>query len=496
VRTALEVANRPSNVQIIQLNSFGCGPDSFFMNEVEKILNAAGKNHTLLRIDEIASAGSVRLRLRSLIESLKAQTLADPVCGGSYKGYERSYTEEDRSKTILVPWFADFISPFVPAIGKLSGYKIENLPQTNALSAEAGLKYGNNEICYPATLVLGDIITALRSGKYDLDDIAIAVTQTGGQCRATNYLSQIKAGMENAGFSGIPTLAVATGGVFQNEQRAFKIPFLKIADILIYTVLFADAVQQMYDSTIVKEKQKGETQKTFDLYMEKGAEAVENNSTETLLKLLEQAVSDFNSIPIHNKEYTKIGLVGEIYVKYNRYGQANISEWLQEKEVEVQTPSIFDFFMQYFVNSRVNRKNRVGRGSPLQYYLSPLLRQYIKARTERVENIMKSYRFYRPAESIFAKAEDASEILDLSNQFGEGWLIAAEIASYARNGINRIVCIQPFGCIANHIVAKGIEKRLKRFYPNINLLFLDIDSGTAKVHLQNRLHFLMERELV
>jgi predicted CoA-substrate-specific enzyme activase len=491
VQAAMQVAQLPANVQLIQLNSFGCGPDSFFMNEIGDILKQGGKNHTLLRIDEIAATGSIRLRLRSLIESLTAQGVRTTRNRSVYRAYERTYGKNDRRKTILAPWFADFLSPFIPAIGELAGYKIVNLPKTTKASAETGLKYGHNEVCYPLTLVLGDIITALQSGIYDLNDVAVAITQTGGQCRATNYLSQLKAGMKNAGFSHIPVVAIATGQVYQNEQKAFRFPLLKVGGILIYSLLYADALQQMYNSTIVREKRKGETQETFDFYIHCGVEAAKNNNYRTLLKLLQQAVADFNNIGIHDKELTKIGLIGEIYVKYNNYGQAYISDWLRSKEMEVVTPPVLDFLMQYFVNSQINVDNGLQRNSVIQQALNPVFWRYMNTRINRIARIMRNYRFYYPAESIFTKARYASGILDLSNQFGEGWSIAAEVACYAESGINRVVCIQPFGCIANHVVAKGIEKRLKKFYPNMNLLYLDVDGGMAEVNLQNRLHFLM-----
>jgi predicted CoA-substrate-specific enzyme activase len=493
IQAAMEVAKLPQNVQLIQLNSFGCGPDSFFMNETGDILKQAGKNHTLLRIDEIASPGSIRLRLRSLIESLKMATdiYKDKA---SYKGYEKGYSKQDRQKTILAPWFADFLSPFIPAIGELAGYKIVNLPKSSKISAEAGLKYGHNEVCYPAILVLGDIITALQSGDYDLDDIVVAITQTGGQCRATNYVAQLKAGLKNAGFSGIPVLVFATGGVYQNEQSAFKFPIFKIGNILVYTILYADALQQMYSSTIIREVKEGETQRLFDFYIDLGAEAVKKNDYKTLLLLLEQAVEDFNGIPVCDKEFTPIGLIGEIYVKYNNYGQAYITDWLRSKEMEVVTPPFLDFVMQYFVNSRVNIGNGINKNSLMKRYLNPAFWKYMNTRINNVGKIMQNYRFYHPVESIYAKAEYASEILDLTNQFGEGWALTAEIAGYARNGIDKVVCIQPFGCIANHIVAKGIEKRLKKFYPDMNLLYLDIDGGMAEVNLQNRLHFIIDEQ--
>jgi len=252
VKAAMEVAKLPANVQLIQLNSFGCGPDSFFMDETGDVLKQVGKNHTILRIDEIASPGSIRLRMRSLIESLKVKTPEYNQIIKPYHGYERTYKKEDRKKTILVPWFADFLSPFVPVFGELIGYKIVNLPKTNKASAEVGLVYGHYESWFTSTLVLGYIFSALQSGKYDLDDVVVAITQTGGQCRATNYLAQIKTGMESAGFSHIPVLVLATGEVFQNDQKAFKVPAAKIINILVYALLYAYALNQMYSSTIIR----------------------------------------------------------------------------------------------------------------------------------------------------------------------------------------------------------------------------------------------------
>jgi predicted CoA-substrate-specific enzyme activase len=491
IQAAMEVAKLSQRVQMVQLNSFGCGPDSFFMDETGDILKQAGKNHTLLRIDEIAGSGSIRLRLRSLIESLKSLSPDKKEAKKPYEGYSVAYTEKDKQKTILIPWFADFISPFIPIFAELSGIKMENLPKSSKASADMGLQYGHNEVCYPSILILGDIIHGLQSGKYDLDNTVVGITQTGGQCRATNYLSQIKAGLRNAGFGQIPVIAITSGEVFQNEQKAFKIPYMKFINVMIYTLLYADALQKMHSSHIIREKKEGETQALFDFYIDRGIEAIRKKDHKLLLKLLEQAVTDFNQIDITDSEFTKIGLIGEIFVKYNNYGQAHITEWLRSKGMEVVTPPILDFLMQYFVNSEINIQNKLSSDSLLQKILRPTFLNFVNNRIKEVEEIAKVYRFYEQADSIFVKAQYASEILDLSNQFGEGWMIAAEVACYARHGVNRVVCVQPFGCIANHVVAKGIEKRIKKLYPDISLLYLDIDGGMAEVNLQNRLHFII-----
>jgi predicted CoA-substrate-specific enzyme activase len=499
IHTALQVAKLPRNVQMIQLNSFGCGPDSFLTDEASAILKQSGKNLTVVRIDEIATPCSIRLRLRSLVESLKNQygsiermKLITSLQNANYTGYSTTFEKKDRAKTILVPWFADFISPFIPAIGKFAGYKLENLPQSSYLSAETGLKYGHNEVCYPSTLILGDIIKTMQSGKYDLNNIAVGITQTGGQCRATNYIAQIKTGLMRAGYNNIPVIAITAGQSFQNEQRGFQLPWQKLVNIAIYAVLYGDALYQMYNAISVREKEKGAAKRLFDLYIEYGVKATEKNSSVGLLKLLEQAVADFNIVPVHDRRFNPIGLVGEIFVKYNNYAQAYISEWLRKRNMEVATTPFMDFIMQYFVNTKVNVEHGIETVSLPEKMLQPVFLKYLNSRIQHIKTIMKTFHRYVANESIFTKASYAEEILHLSNQFGEGWMIAAEVAGYARRGINKVVCIQPFGCIANHIVAKGIEKRLKKFYPETDLLYLDIDSGIAEVNLQNRLSFMVE----
>jgi predicted nucleotide-binding protein (sugar kinase/HSP70/actin superfamily) len=225
--------------------------------------------------------------------------------------------------------------------------------------------------------------------------------------------------------------------------------------------------------------------------MEEARKIVSENKPKKFFNLLENAVNDFNSLKIEDKKLEKVGLIGEIFVKYNSYGQAHITDWLREQGMEVETPSMTGFFMQTFINQPVNRQKGINRTNRFILKLFPLFYKYLDSRLKKFEKIAQQSRFYMSGESIFEIAEHAKEIIDLANQFGEGWLLAGEVACFARRGINRVVCVQPFGCIANHVVAKGIERRLKQFYPEMNLLYLDIDGGMAEVNLHNRLHFLI-----
>ncbi|MDR3127293.1 MAG: acyl-CoA dehydratase activase-related protein [Tannerellaceae bacterium] len=490
VQAALQVAQLPHNVQLVQLNSFGCGPDAFFLNEISDILRHAGKSHTVLRIDEIAAPGSLRLRLRSLVESLKLARPAQPL---PYTPYPKNFAAHDRQKTILVPWFSDFISPFLPAIAAQAGLTLVNLPPSSHYSADYGLKYANNEVCYPLTLIIGDVIAALRSGKFNTQQVVVAMTQTGGQCRATNYISQIKAALKDAGFHHIPVLSLFLTADACNNPQDFQLPLRKIALPLLYTLLYADGLQQLFSASLVRELQQGDTHKLFDRYLQAGIQVLSNRHPQRLFPLLKQAVEEFNRLPLSHAPLTPVGLIGEIYVKYNAYAQANITAWLQSQHLEVITPPLLDFFLQYFVNSEQDVRNHLTPDSLLRRSLSPLAYRFVNRKVQQAARILANFPYHRPQLSLYTKAQYAAEVLSLANQFGEGWLIAAEVASFAHAGVHSVVCLQPFGCIANHVVAKGIEKRLKKLYPHISLLFLDLDSGVADVHLRNRLHFLINR---
>lgn len=495
IHAAHGVARLPQNVQLIQINSFGCGPDSFLMDEASNILNVAGKNHTVIRVDEISSPGSVRLRLRSLIESLRQSTaLNKNVKVLEYKALHNSFTEKEKQeRTVLIPWFSDSLSPLFPVFFKRLGFNFRNLPKPNEESIQYGLKYGHNEVCYPATLVLGDIMKFLINNRDERDKYVVGITQTGGQCRATNYLALIKNAMITAGFSDVPVLSLNTGTAYGNEQPAFTAS-AKLALTLALKILhFTEYIATMYRSMVVREKVKGTSKAIMDKYISLAIDYVEQKREDKLIKLLAEAVDEFNAVSISNIKPRVVGLVGEIYIKYNSFGQLHITQWLQERGIEVVVPSIFSFLLQFFVNDKVNHKNGIERTTFIGRRFQDLLRMYVASRDKKWDKVKRKYRFYRPETNIFEQAKDASNVLNLVNQFGEGWLIAGEVMELSREGISKVVCLQPFGCIANHIVARGIENRLRKVCPNTGMLFLDIDSSVAKVNLENRLHFLVDQ---
>ncbi len=488
-QAAAWVGAQPENIQLVQINSFGCGPDAITMNETREILKSKGKPYTLVRVDEITSTGSLRLRLRSMLESLNIRE------GQTLEEKERInvafFEEKDRHRTILAPCFSHIYSSLLPPLFALGGYKLENLPVADKISVETGLKYANNEICYPATIVVGDIIKALQSGKYNRDEVAIGITQTGGQCRASTYLSLIKKALIASGFEDIPVIAIGTEGKVINSQPGFDMNWLKILPTVFAALCYSDSLAAMYYSSVVRETNKGESAQLLEKYLHIVQSKMLSQDTSAIFRLLERAVADFNAMEVDNQIYPRIGIVGEIYIKYNTFGNLNMIDWLVSQGVEVIVPPLIDFFLQSFVNIDANKKQNL-RKSSWSDILVFFFEQYANRFVRKNNRIMSKYNRYEPSHSIRDMSVKAEKILNLANQFGEGWLIPGEIAAFAESGVNNVVSVQPFGCIANHVVSKGVEKRIRDFYPNLNLLFLDFDSGMSEVNILNRLHFMVK----
>lgn len=483
------VAEQGEAFQFIQLNSFGCGPDAISVDEAAEILRTGNKIHTVIKIDDINSMGSVKLRLRSMLESLKIREVKKSV-SLSERANTPAFTKNDVGRVILGPHFSDFYSPFLPAIFELAGYRYVNLPPASRASVEYGLKYSNNEICYPATIVVGDVVHALKSGKYDRKKVAVGITQTGGQCRATSYLSLIKKGMIAAGFSDIPVVAIGTSGKTLNPQPGFNLNWKKLLPITLAGTLFADAMANLFYATVVRETKKGSAKKLMDEYYAQAYKLIAKADVKGVYALLKEAVSNFNLLDVDYKPRPKIGIVGEIYIKYNSFGNNNVVNWLIEQGVEVKVPPLMDFFIQDFINIKINKKMHL-RQSSVSDYLLWFLEKYALRYIHKTDLIMRSFRFYQPQHSIAAMSKKAEQIISLANQFGEGWLIPAEMATFADDGVNQVVSLQPFGCIANHIVSKGIEKKVKELYPDLSLLFLDFDNDISEVNIINRLQFII-----
>ena len=478
-------AAKNETVLPVQLNSFGCGPDAIAIDELRDILRSSGKNLTVLRIDEVASPGSTKLRLRTLFESLRIS-----VPKASSRKRNPVLRESDMNKQILVPFFADFYSPFVERGLKAAGLNVVSLPKPDEYSLREGVKYANNEICYPAIIVVGDIIKALKSGRYDLKNTIVGITQTGGQCRASNYLSMIGKAMIAAGFDDIPIISFSSTGKTVAEQPKLKFRKREFLNWGLKTILLGDAVSRMYHAVASREKVRGEARCVADSLVSQWNNTELNISRRSMLEFLDKAIDSFNGIEVNGTVRPQIGIVGEIYVKYSAFANHDIVHWLIDQGVEPVLPDLVDFFVQEVLNPRINSRENIARNNMSTFFL-PLMEKYFTDFQKKVEKEMKRFRFSFPYSELRDLSRKASKILSLVNQFGEGWLIAAEIAFFAENGVNDIICMQPFGCIANQVVAKGVEKRMKDLYPDLNILFIDLDSDTSQANMINRVHFII-----
>ena len=494
------VGNNPyNNLHMVELTSFGCGPDAFILDEVRAILSRYGKNLTVLKIDDVNNIGSLRLRVRSLVESVrKSVSPKDGLYSVSDSGLsaQRSFTTkpfevEDKSRVILTPYFAEGYNEFLPTIFSLAGYRIESLPMATQADAEEGLHVANNDICYPATIVVGSIMRALKSGKYDLSKTAVAITQTGGQCRASNYYALIKNALVAAGMSQVPVIAVAIGPSLKNSQPGFEINWLHLIRPTLEALYFADALAKLYYPAAPRERIPGVARKLYDHYLNAAQPLLAKRNYRAIRQLMRDAAGAFTDITDTTKQVPVVGVVGEIYVKYNSFSNHGVVRWLMEHGVEVVPPAITGFFSTSIPNAFINREQHI-RKDGLKPWQAKLVNRLLLHYTHAYDRLCSDYPFYRPFTDIMDIWHKSRRVINSAADFGEGWFLPGEICDLADHGIHKVVSLQPFGCIANHIISKGIERRYKDLYPHLSLLFLDFDAGTSDANITNRLHFLLQ----
>lgn len=479
-------AMQDNDIQCMQMTSFGCGPDAFLTDETRHLMKRYGKTLTLLKLDDIDNIGSLKLRVRSAIESLKLKA-AENRESADVQPFIASPTFKaaDRKRTILAPFFTPFISPLIPSLMKLAGYKAENLPMSDAVSCDCGLQYANNEVCYPATLIVGDIVKAFKHGRYDPKQTAVAMVQTGGQCRASNYLSLIKRALTESGFGDVPVISLTFGSNLKNNQPGFRMNWLKMLPAVLNTLLYSDCIAKLYYAAAAREKEKGSAIRLKDMYLNVAQSLIERNATDDLLPYLSMASKSFAQIT-EKRDVPKVGIVGEIFLKFNPFAQKSLSEWLVNRQIEVVPPLLTEFFLQGFVNQIVNQDSKLSKRTIPNSFVRWLYKR-VWARMEKFNQAGSSYPYFTPFNDVFDEAKEASKVVSLTAQFGEGWVLPAEMLSLSHQGVKHVISLQPFGCIANHIVSKGIENRVKTLCPDLQILSLDFDSGVSEVNITNRL---------
>ena len=478
------------NLDLIQLNSFGCGLDAVTTDAVNDILTKAGKIYTVLKIDEVNNLGAARIRVRSLIAALKVR---------EKKHYQRKiesaafsrveFTPEMRKNyTILCPQMSpihfDLLGPALSSCG----YNFEVLDNDNKSSVDMGLKYVNNDACYPSLMVVGQIMNAVLSGKYDLSKTAIIITQTGGGCRASNYIGFIRRALSKAGLSYIPVISLSAQGLEVNSGFKYDLKMLKKA---MMAIVYGDVFMNVVYRTRPYEKVAGSVNELHEHWKEicikqLTADKVRMKDFNNNLRAI---VKDFDNIELLDIKKPRVGVVGEILVKFLPAANNYLVDLLEAEGAEAVVPDLLGFLLYCAENANFKHKylGTSGKSAFINNSVIKLLEWFRKAGNKA---LAESKRFDAPS-SIKETAALAKDLVSLGNQTGEGWLLTGEMIELIHHGAGNIVCCQPFACLPNHIVGKGVIKELRAAFPEANIIAVDYDPGASEVNQLNRIKLML-----
>lgn len=478
------------DVELIQLNSFGCGLDAVTTDQVEEILRGHNKLYTVLKIDEGSNLGAARIRVRSLkaaMEEREKNGIKPDVKG---KQFERKIFTKEMKKdyTILVPQMSPIHFQFIETALAKEGYTARLLPPVDTHAVDEGLKYINNDACYPTIVSLGQIISYLKSGELDLDKTAIFMSQTGGGCRASNYVALLRKALRDLHMEQIPVVSVAlSSGLEQNP--GFKIT-AGLAKRLLMGFIFGDVLMKVLYATRPYELEKGSANALADEYSKKADKMVEKGSLTAFRKLIYETVDAFDNLPlVEGMVKPKVGVVGEILVKYHPNANNNIVGVIESEGGEAVVLELIDFFLYGMHSKTFNFKHLSGTRKQME--INKLFVSIIEwLRSPARKALERSKRFHPPA-FIQDTAEKAQQILSEGNQCGEGWLLTGEMAELIDSGVENIVCLQPFACLPNHVVGKGMLKAMRKRNPLANIAAIDYDPGASNVNQLNRIKLMM-----
>lgn len=477
------------NLELIQLNSFGCGLDAVTTDQVNDILTKSGKIYTVLKIDEVNNLGAARIRIRSLLSAVKEREAKHIVSHPASSAHHRViFTEEMKKEyTILVPQMSPIHFDLLEPALRTGGYHLVVLPNDNRKAVDIGLQYVNNDACYPSLMVVGQIMDALLSGKYDLNKVAVMISQTGGGCRATNYIGFIRRALEKAGMTQIPVISLSATGIEKNP--GFKVtPKLLITSM--QSVVYGDIFMRVLYRTRPYEKVPGSANALHDKWLKICIKSLENAKWSEYKRNIKGIIHDFDELPIDETlKKPRVGVVGEILVKFLPAANNYLVELLESEGAEAVVPDLLDFLLYCSYNNNfkakyLGKKKSSARIGNITIWALEQLRNTAK------KELKKSKRFTPPV-SIKKLADYASPVVSCGNQTGEGWFLTGEMLELIHSGVNNIVCTQPFACLPNHIVGKGVIKELRRQNPKANIVAVDYDPGASEVNQLNRIKLML-----
>ncbi|MBO5560464.1 MAG: 2-hydroxyacyl-CoA dehydratase [Firmicutes bacterium] len=477
------------DLELVQLNSFGCGLDAVTTDEVSDILKAHNKVYTLLKIDEVSNLGSARIRIRSLFAALEERRAKRITAREADTATKRVvFTKEmKKNHTMIMPQMSPFHFDLAKEAFKADGFNIDVMPAIDRECVDIGLKYVNNDACYPALIVVGQVLKALQSGKYDLDNVSVFISQTGGGCRASNYIGFIRRALKKAGMENIPVVSVSTQGLEKNP--GFKIS-PKLAVGMLQSVLYGDLLMRLVYRVRPYELLKGSTDALYRKWNEVCKEAVKRCKYGEYKKNIAKIIEEFDNLPIdENLVKPRVGVVGEILVKFHPTANNDIVGLLEREGAEAVVPDLTNFLTYCFYNSTYKEKYFGMKHSAT--IISNIGIRVVEAYRKPMSDLLRrSKRFEAPA-NIAELGEMAKDIVSLCNQTGEGWFLTAELVELIRSGVYNNICTQPFACLPNHVTGKGIIKELKRRHKYSNIVAVDYDPGASEVNQINRIKLML-----
>jgi len=489
---ASDFVSRQHNLELVQLNSFGCGPDSVAAEQAKEILDSAGKIYTMLKIDEVNNLGAVRIRLRSLKAAMEKRAEIKQIIKDSEKQKKPVFTKEMRKKgyTILAPQMAPIHFELIQEAARSEGYNFEILSSVEKDDIDEGLKYVNNDSCYPAIIVIGQILKALKSGKYEREKTAVIISQTGGPCRASNYLALLRKALHSAGFQDIPVISLNVSGL--EKSPGFKLT-PRLVKKAIMGMIYGDLLMKLLLRVRPYEKIKGQSDLVFRMWMERIKSNLRDGDRETFRENLKEIVLSFENIKMRNEWKPKVGLVGEILVKYHPTANNNMVDFIEKAGAEMVVPGLTDFFLYCAYGREFNY--RYLSGTKTQRLLGNMFINWVESYRDDMRMALKDSKRFKTPLTIHQLSESVKNIVSLCNHSGEGWLLTAEMVELIEDGAHNIICMQPFACLPNHITGKGMLKKLKDIYPQANIVAVDYDPGASEVNQINRIRLMLEKAM-
>ena len=405
-------------------------------------------------------------------------------------GERVEFTKEMRKDyTILIPDMLPVHFKLLRNIFTLHGYRVGLLKNTGRKVVDTGLKYVHNDTCYPALLVIGQMISALQSGKYDVDKVALMITQTGGGCRASNYIHLLRKALVKAGLGQVPVISLNLSGLESNS--GFHLTLEMIYQALI-GLTYGDLFMLLKNQVRSYEVNKGDADALIDKWVKELSNQFRQRKGYTpkgMERNMKAIVEDFTKIQVVNVKKTKVGVVGEIYVKYSSMANNDLENFLVDQDCEVMVPGVMGFMM-FKIDNRIEDINLYG-GNPAKKKVCQLLMKYCEMLEKMLYNVVSENSEFLPPSKYAHIKQLITGVVGLGNKMGEGWLLTAEMLELAESGYGNIICAQPFGCLPNHIVGKGMIRKVKEIYPNANIVPIDYDPGATKVNQENRIKLML-----